>query len=695
MKLSHRQRRILEVLLGRHGEVTAGRLAEEVRISARTVHRELQELEPTVRSHGLALVKKSGVGITLEGARHALDRFRELIGESETETYSPDERKALMLCLLLETDEPVKLFALAREAQAAIPTASRDLDELEPHIRRCRLRLIRRRGYGIEIEGSEVDKRLLIVWLAEEILDDSDWFGPENPAGQWPVTRRLFDTVGRDTFHRIERSLWHTAEEWLNGLKEYDYTRLLIRLSIAVTRIRGGHTVKRDEIRGRGERDDAKDGDAALIGKLRNDLELGQLPEEETAYLRSLFEEAKENAADTSAVILEKYGLELAERALAFVRSAESLLGAALGADRSLLDGLIRHLGPALHRLSKGEAIRNPLLPQIKKDYETEFRAVRQSAEATWPELPIPDEEIGYLTMHVGAALERWKLMPRRLKALLVCTSGIGSSKLLAVRITKEIPQIDLIGHYSWYEASRMPEDRYDLIISTVDLPIDSERYIKLSPLLVREEAERLRARIRAMDAKALRSELPASERDYGNWSRLKIMSAYAPVMLGLLESFRVYPLDNESDRGDPRRLLARMLDAVSAKIDAERAGAIADRLIEREEQGSLRIPDTELALYHTRSEWVREPALALFRLQVPQPVYAEPGAYARRILLMLAPRNPGKHALETLGEISAMLLLPELARLLEDGEEERIRSFIAHRLVAYIAEKMEWRDAE
>lgn len=96
--------------------------------------------------------------------------------------------------------------------------------------------------------------------------------------------------------------------------------------------------------------------------------------------------------------------------------------------------------------------------------------------------------------MHFGAAIERSKQFPWKVRAVLVCTSGIGSSKLLAVRIHKELPQIELIGHLSWYEAVRLPADDYDLIISTVNLPLASDRYIKISPLLTEDEATKLRA---------------------------------------------------------------------------------------------------------------------------------------------------------------------------------------------------------
>jgi mannitol operon transcriptional antiterminator len=591
-----------------------------------------------------------------------------------------------MLCRLLEEKEPVKLFLLAREVQAAIPTVGRDLDELEPQLERSGLQLVRKRGYGVEITGLETAKRQFIVWMAEEYLDHSDWFGQgAAPSEQWPVNRRLLELVGRDTFLQIEQSLWQQAEEWLNGLKESDYTRLLIRLSVAVSRIRGDHLVP--EPAG-GEADSLSDVRTIQLVRFAKSLEL-YLPPGEAVFLHSLFEEARGRAADVSAVILEKYGLDLAERTIDFIRSVEDKLNMQVGKDRSLLDGLIRHLGPALERLGRGEPIRNPLLPQIKKDYEVLFYTVKESAQAAWPEMAIPDEEIGYLTMHFGAAAERWKLTPHHVKALLVCTSGIGSSKLLAVRISKEIPQIDLVGHFSWYEASHMPTDQYDLIISTVDLPVEPERYIKLSPLLTREETERLRSRLRLM---ALAERLPEASRvqaqDAGVWTRLKTMEPYVREIVSLLEPFDVYELDNKGYEGNLERLLHSMLASLRNQGAVSDEAKVVQDLLDRELQGSVLIPDTQLALYHTRSEWVREPVLAVFRLRSAQPAGSDSDALARQVFLMLAPKALNKQALEVLSEISAMLLQPELIRLFEEEDAERIRSFMASNLEHYIKNK-------
>jgi len=689
--VSNRQRRILEVLLNRQGEVTAGELAEEVQISTRTVHRELLELEPILLDNELSLSKKSGIGIQIVGASESLARFKQRLSQSETVTYSAEERKVLIVCRLLEEMEPIKLFTLASELNAAIPTISRDLDEIEPQLRKSGLELVRKRGYGVEIMGPEKDKRHLIGLMAQEYLDESDLFGSSSEqSSPWPVTRQLLSMVGKGNFFIIEKLLWKLEEGGPTRLSETAYTRLLIRLSVAVTRMQRKYGIEPTR---RIESDERERQEHPKLERFIESFDL-EWPVEEQEYLQKLLDGVEENAAAASALLLDKYGLALAETAVELIRSVGSRLDIPFNKDRSLLDGLIRHLGPVLERLREGEAIRNPLLLQIKKDYEHLFTAVREAVNEILREIRVPDEEIGYLVMHFGAAVERWRLFPRNVRALLVCTSGIGSSKLLAVRIQKEIPQIELVGHYSWYEAARIPQDRYDLIISTVDLQVEPDRYIKLSPLLTREEVEKLRSYIWEITLNKLLppDEMPPDDHDPGSWERMKVMNAYTSKIVQVLEHFEVYQLDVKDGSSDLRSVLTAILAQVSPTAKLHREDLIVEQLIQRESYGSQVIPDTRLALFHTRSEWVYKPIFSLFRLQAPLLLGAGE-AEIRQVLLMLAPLELDRVSLEVLSEVSAMLLLPEMIRQLEEEEGESIKAFISQELEALIKTKWEWRE--
>lgn len=78
----------------------------------------------------------------------------------------------------------------------------------------------------------------------------------------------------------------------------------------------------------------------------------------------------------------------------------------------------------------------NPMTEQIKRDYFLLYMAVEEGMEKFFPGLRFPDDEIAFIVLHFGSALEI-KREEAKIKALIVCSSGIGSSKMLASRLKK------------------------------------------------------------------------------------------------------------------------------------------------------------------------------------------------------------------------------------------------------------------
>lgn len=665
-------------------EITAADIAAIVGTSTRTIHRELNDIEPLLAASGILLHKTAGLGIRAEASHAALERFKHSLDHADSAEYSADERKILIFCSLLELEEPIKLFSLAHELRVTMPTISHDLDELEPFMARQGLTLVRRRGYGVEIIGKEAAKRHAISLLAANHLDDADLFGQfKDLAVTNPITARLLDMIGKENFKRLELALWELSDEWSNTLSESDYTKLLIKLSVAFTRIERGCMLPLSPA--------GKTEPIPLLLSLLDVLHI-QPPAQERMYLSELLD--NEALPESSLLVLQE-DITAIENVKQLIRHVESKLQMSLAHDRSLEDGLIQHIKPAFGRIQDGIAIRNPMLAPIKKEYSLLFSIVRSGVQKIYTALQIPDEEIGYIVMHFGASLERLKPFPRKIRAVLVCTSGIGSSKLLAVKIAKELPQIELIGHFSWFEARRLPPNRYDLIISTVDLPLEPDRYIKLSPMLSQEETTKLRSYIEGTTLKKESPSIASVADDFRQspMDRLHLLQLYSGIVLRLLDGMRVHDLHLTNEHDLLEHQLPCMLALIEKPDIGEHLDRIVSQLLERERQGSLIMPDSELALLHTRSEWIEAPLLALYRYDRPLLLSEDDSSHASQLLLMLGPNKLDTYSLELLSEISAMLLLPELIAVFAEGDEASIKLFISKQLENYIKTKLDWRD--
>ena len=140
---------------------------------------------------------------------------------------------------------------------------------------------------------------------------------------------------------------------------------------------------------------------------------------------------------------------------------------------------------------------------EIEKDYEQLFDIVKTSVREAFPEDYFPEDEIGYLVLYFAVSLDN--ITKKTFRILVVCSSGMGSSKMLASRLEREIPEIYVRKIVSLIGLGKEDLNEYDLILSTVPLYLDSSDYLKVSPLLNPQELEMVKEKIRRHKHKTLK----------------------------------------------------------------------------------------------------------------------------------------------------------------------------------------------
>lgn len=603
----------------------------------------------------------------------------------------PEERQLYLLCVLLESEEPIKLYAFSHEFKVSVSTISNDLDVLEEWVEKFGINLIRRRGYGIELSGEEERLREMIRHILKLRFDDTELIASREEHTLHSLDRRLLSLAGQGKMDTIEQVLWKWEEDWGGRLGENAYTELLIRLSIALRRIQIGKKVGIPSEDQKGSSLILHHEFAAVyLAELLTD-EMGVLfSPSETFYLSRLL-----RAVQAINFQFPASDLALTEKVRLLIEHVQRAKGVEFNKDHSLRDGLSSHLKDALQRLYEGEKIRNPLLDQIKQDYAELFGIVSEAANCVFQDVVVPDEEIGFLVMHFGASLERLTQLQQDVRAILVCSNGIGTSKLLQIRLQKELSQIQIVGRVSWYEACRLAKDKYDLIISTVDLPLEQNQYIKVSPLLTPQEVERLRQFIQQEMARKKMPAKKAEESDSSAYAQLLSLNRTVNEIVRLIDQFEVVQIEEiEEHNQELYRVLLAACRHEQQKGGLTNASLVAQRIVNREQSGSQLIPGTALALFHTRSEEIRKPSLSLYQLKSGWKLMDEPETNLNHFLLMLAPQTLSKEVLEVLSEISAMLLDSEMIKVLESGDESKIRDYFTVHLNVFIKMKMEASDS-
>ena len=173
-----------------------------------------------------------------------------------------------------------------------------------------------------------------------------------------------------------------------------------------------------------------------------------QMPESEFGYITMHLQGSRLKEIASERFDYEFSNFEIVRLANQIIQRIKEVNGKDLGDDEQFFSGLLAHLKPVLIRLKLNLEIRNPLLEEIKEKYTDYYELTLQCQKPleVFIGQSVPDEETGFLAMHIGSALERRKASrKRKMRVILTCTTGIGSSKMLATRIAQEFKDIEIV----------------------------------------------------------------------------------------------------------------------------------------------------------------------------------------------------------------------------------------------------------
>jgi mannitol operon transcriptional antiterminator len=699
MIISAREKQILNVLLTHRKGLTVKEIADDIGVSERTVRRDLKGIEKIAKSFHLQLNKKAGFGIQIIGDDQDLKALKHrLLHEVPTE-YTPLERQTLILCTLLEASRPIKLFALAHDLRVTNATISHDLDKLEEKLKPFELRLVRRRGYGIEIKGSEKAKRQVMSKILMENIDESQFLAMikdqiQNKSGDLidSISDRMLGLVERKNILLVDQVIKEVRDELPYAFADSAYIGLIVHLSLAIERIRRGEKITiepgfLEDLRKTKEFAFAKKIAEKLEGKFHI-----KIPEAEVGYISMHLSGAK--LRFEKEIVLEEDNLQLAVLTKRLINKVGERIGRDLSPYHSLYQGLLAHLKPAMYRMKQNMGITNPLLEKIKTDYRELFHVVKAAVHDVFQGIHVPDEEIGYIVMHFGSCLVRG---PNRhdLKALIICSSGIGTSKMLASRLKQEIPEIVEYKTTSVFELDKTQLDRYDLVISTVDLPGLPDEAFVVNPIPSEKELERIKNYV---DVQAFKKAVHRSEPIDDNLAHrldendvltlFKQMNEYLNAAISVLETFAVVDLTERGSLWDILNNIAKNL--MDAQLISDRQ-SVAGALLKRESQGALGIPRSTLALFHSKDRHVLKPIFRIYALPKPLPLKAmdQEEMMMKHALVLLSPESLSPQGLELLSYISALIIeSEETLALFQSEDQEKIYAYLSQRLWDYSHQK-------
>lgn len=690
MYLSARERLILNKLL-KEKEMTVQALAEHLGVSTRTIHRDLKGIEGLLEKKSLRLIKKSGIGLQLVGDELAIEQLTLEMQNVESDEYTPEERQRMILCALLNSSEPIKLISLAQDLYVTVATISNDLTRIEERLVHSSLDLVRKRGFGIQLVGSESAKRRMMSQLISEHVEEVELLKLIKRHDSF-ISEQLLGLVDQEKVSAVERVVEDFIQNLPYSISDRAYVGLVIHIALAMERIIQGEHVQVDDALFHHLKE-AKEFEYAthLAHQLSQTFQV-EVPEAEIGYMAMHLQGAK--LRNEQEFILEDSTMEIALKVKELIQLVEEKTQFPLSKDESLFQGLVVHLKPALYRIKQEMGITNPLLDQIKEDYEELFFVVKEAAKQTFNQINIPDEEVGYLVLHFGSAFVSNQML-HPIRALVICSSGIGTSKMLLSRMKREIPEITELKNVSMFELSNMDITRYDLIISTISLPQINREHIVVSPILTKDEIKKIKRSIRhcwqqpLVENERENKTIPSNTQGVGKtMERIQTMKVYSDTVYRLLQEIELLEVEAKTIND----ALVNICESLHKKEVLSDIDEVVKALVKREKLGGLGIPNTSLALFHTRSHSVQKACFSIANLSNALRVKGmdDSEVEIRKILFMIAPTETSSEVLEVLSYISAcMIESKESISLFETGDVSAIKAYMAVKFEQFLQEKL------
>ncbi len=693
MDITPRMKQILQVLLKEEGAISVKNLAEQVGISKRTVQRELEYISQSLKGYEIRFLSKTGVGVWLEGSEQ--EKARLLFDTSAQDVYdvtNREERRKRLVLELLKEKGFKKLFYYSSQFDVSEATISTDLEAVETWLNRYGLTISRKPGSGIFVEGSEESYRRAIRAFINETLSagaaQKAFAAYENTvrSGSFEhyteiknsgLGKILNDTV----MERVIACIAAVEKAQIFTLTENSYIGLIIHISIAINRIMKHEVIETDE---RWEQFSQDDHDYILAETIAKELEEEfeiTIPQVEISYICLHIKGSKHEKIrwEDTPVELEGRGIQRLVNDMidAFDREKAYLLKQ----DDEFIQGLLAHLQPTLVRLINGMHIQNPVLLDIQREYPDMYEKCREVAKVLeqCTGKKVPEEEIGFLTVHFGAAmvrLEGWNEKIRQVQAGVVCSSGIGISRLMASRLKKAFKGRMQITSYGKNDITPYIAAKQDFFISSIPMEQTDAPVIFVNPLLNEQDMDKIRRMVYQYERMPKKQE---GEDTFAiQLEKINLLAAQIKTVIKYMEFFQV---DNQITFEE---LLLAVAERFSPYLD--RQEQIREDIMRRERIASQIFAEFGFALLHTRTKGVIRPGFGVCMTK-DLGAFADP--YMKEIgvvLIMLIPANKNQQVdSEIMGYISSMLI-EDYAFLdtIRRGQKEEIRTALSDNLKKY-----------
>lgn len=422
--------------------------------------------------------------VILECPEDERNRLIELLNQHavQTNNLQDEERLFEILKSILNQNKRFTINELSERYYVSKNIIKKDLATIEQLLRYSNLIISIKQKTGISIEGNELLRRDLLLKLLNFISN-------KQQIDKKKVSH-LFNQHEYDTVETMTREMNLALQVPLTDDSIYN---LIVHILIAIHRIKVRNPVSFStpeylELKDKPEFN--------LLSSFVKPLEKVfsiHFSKQELAYLTLRVLGSKfHSPLETGEIVMPH---DVRNYVQSLTNQMTQITNTDFSNDDILINGLLMHLKATFYRLKYHLRISNPLVDDIKKMYPYMFELVYTIITDLGPEyhLSLPEDEMAYLTLHFQAAFERLnRLQVENKRALIVCSMGIGISKLLQSKLENQFEKLEIVDCVS---QEKFHQDQslegIDFVITTIPLKSDIP-VIEISPLFFDYEQKRI-----------------------------------------------------------------------------------------------------------------------------------------------------------------------------------------------------------
>lgn len=469
---------IIKILINTSEIKTIAYIAEKLNVSNKTIRNDLKNVEKILAENNLRLIKKTGVGIYIEGdEKTKLKMISNIKSYNQVnKQYTSSDRQLYILNQLLADNKKITTTSLQNELFISRPSVYKDLEKVKEWLKKRDIEVVCDKKKGIKLQAGEkrIRKAMFdLFFLSEdydEVLDILESINNSSNVNYASINYFSYsqkeDILGVD-YEKVNNIILRLEDMFDIKFTATDLTRLTIKYSLAISRMMDGKFVDMKESTLKDLQELSKYEKIVEVTKaIEAEFDIS-IPVEEIGYLfgitivsKTHFDDIDWNINEKMLVINKIVTQEIIELTKESYHISD---------EDSFNNGLIHHLKSVTNKIKYGLDFHNTIVDEIKINYPNAFEIALKSKSIfeEYYSYEIPIEEVGYIALHIAAAIERSK---EPLSTYIVYHSSYSEIKLMIEILKNNFNQLKIQKVIPISMIDGINQDEIDIVITTQKL---------------------------------------------------------------------------------------------------------------------------------------------------------------------------------------------------------------------------------